>query len=238
MTVTIGLAFLAGLASFLSPCVFALIPAYIGYLSGRSAAALQETKSVHRFLTFTHGLAFVIGFSLVFVLLGAAVSTLGGLLSSFQFLLARIGGILIIVFGLHLAEVIHVPFLDMDLRPRTSSQLKHGYLSSLMMGVFFSTGWTPCIGPVLGSIMTLVINQGSIGFGIKMLTAYSAGLAIPFLLSAFGVGWVTVWLKKYGKVLHITQIVMGWILVILGFMLFVGVLQNLARFGLFVDFKL
>lgn len=238
MTVTIGLAFLAGLASFLSPCVFTLIPAYIGYLSGRSAATYQEAKPVNRFFTFTHGLAFVIGFSLVFVLLGVAVSTIGGLLSSLQFFLARIGGILIIIFGLHLAEVIHVPFLDMDLRPRTGAQIKQGYFASLMMGVFFSAGWTPCIGPVLGSIMTLVINQGSIGFGIKMLTAYSAGLAIPFLLSAFGVGWVTLWLKKYGKVLHIIQIVMGWILVVLGFMLFIGVLQNLAQFGLFVDFKL
>ena len=110
--------------------------------------------------------------------------------------------------------------------------------SSAMMGVFFSAGWSPCVGPVLGAILTLALNGGSISEGVKLLSAYSAGLAIPFLLAALGIGWVTAVLKKYKKVMHYVEIVMGIILVIVGVMLLLGTFEQLARFGLWVDFGL
>ena len=180
--VTVGLAFLAGLASFLSPCVFALVPAYVGYLSGRSLAmAGGGTQQSNRWVTFSHGLAFVLGFSVVFVLLGVAASSLGGILFSMREWLTKIGGVIVVVFGLHMLGIIHIPFLEYDLRPQNAPDRGRGYLSSALMGVFFSAGWSPCVGPVLGAILTLALNGGSVSQGTTLLSAYSAGLAIPFL---------------------------------------------------------
>jgi cytochrome c-type biogenesis protein len=239
MDLTLGLAFLAGLASFLSPCVFSLVPAYISYLSGRSLAVLKSSESQQfRWETFTHGIAFVLGFSLVFISLGATASALGGLLYNLRWLLAKIGGLIVIVFGLHMTGIIRIPFLEYDLRIQNKAQQNRSYLSSGLMGIFFSAGWSPCVGPVLGAILTLAVGGGSILEGIKLLTAYSAGLAIPFLLAALGIGWVVKVIQKYGKTMHYVEIIMGIILIIIGAMLFFGTLETLNRFGFFVDFGL
>lgn len=234
--ISIGLAFLAGLASFLSPCVFSLVPAYIGYLGGRAAGG--EISSNNRFITFTHGLAFVLGFSAVFVTLGVASSAFGRLLFDLRFILAKVGGIVVIIFGLHMIGIFRIPFLEYDTRVQQVPDRKWGYLSSALMGVFFSAGWAPCVGPVLGAILTLALNGGSISTGIRLLSAYSAGLAIPFLLAALGVGWVSNTLRKYGKVMHYIEIAMGIVLVILGVMLFAGVFERIAQAGQFfwIDF--
>lgn len=236
--VTIGLAFLAGLASFLSPCVFSLIPAYIGYLGGRAVGG--ETTERNRFITFTHGLAFVLGFSAVFITLGVASSAFGRLLFDLRFILAKVGGIVVIIFGLHMIGVFRIPFLEYDTRVQTMPDRKWGYLSSALMGVFFSAGWAPCVGPVLGAILTLALNGGSISTGVSLLSAYSAGLAIPFLLAALGVGWVSLTLRKYGKAMHYIEIGMGVVLVILGIMLFAGIFERIAQAGQFfwIDFGL
>ena len=234
--VTLGLAFLAGLASFLSPCVFSLVPAYIGYLGGRAAGG--ESNASNRWITFTHGLAFVFGFSVVFIVLGVAVSVAGGLLYDIRNWLAKIGGIVVIIFGLHMIGVFRIPFLEYDTRVNTAPDQKWGYLSSALMGVFFSAGWSPCVGPVLGTILTLAINGGSIVLGAQLLTAYSAGLAIPFLVAALGIGWVTTILRKYGKLMRYVEIAMGVILVIVGVMLFAGVFELIARYGYYVNFGL
>jgi cytochrome c-type biogenesis protein len=236
--ITIGLAFLAGLASFLSPCVFYLVPAYIGYLGGRAAGG--EAGESNRFVTFTHGLAFVLGFSLIFVTLGVASSAFGRLLFDLRFILAKVGGIVVIIFGLHMIGVFRIPLLEYDTRIQKLPDRKWGYLSSALMGVFFSAGWAPCVGPVLGAILTLALNGGSVSTGVSLLSAYSAGLAIPFLIAALGVGWVSVTLKKYGKVMHYIEIAMGVILVILGVMLFAGIFERIAQAGQFfwIDFGL
>lgn len=236
--VTIGLAFLAGLASFLSPCVFSLVPAYIGYLGGRAAGG--EVEANNRFITFTHGLAFVLGFSLVFITLGVASSAFGRLLFDLRFILAKVGGIIVIIFGLHMIGVFRIPFLEYDTRVQKLPDRKWGYLSSMLMGVFFSAGWAPCVGPVLGSILTLAMNGGSLSTGVSLLSAYSAGLAIPFLFAALGVGWVSITLRKYGKVMHYIEIGMGVVLVILGIMLFAGVFELIAQRAQFfwIDFGL
>ena len=229
--ITIGLAFLAGLASFLSPCVFSLVPAYVGYLGGRAAGG--EATESNRFITFTHGLAFVLGFSTVFITLGVASSAIGGLLFDLRNILEKVGGVVVIVFGLHMTGIFRIPFLEYDTRVQQLPDRKWGYLSSALMGVFFSAGWAPCVGPVLGAILTLSLNGGSISQGVSLLSAYSAGLAIPFLFAALGIGWVSATLRKYGKVMHYVEIVMGVILVIIGFMLFAGIFEIIAQRGQF-----
>jgi cytochrome c-type biogenesis protein len=233
---TLGLAFLAGLASFLSPCVFALVPAYVGYLGGRAAGSADSLSS--RWTTFSHGLAFVLGFSLVFISLGAAASVIGSLLYDMRTVLAKVGGVIVIVFGLHMIGVFRLRFLEYDTRRQVAPDRRWGYLSSGLMGIFFSAGWSPCVGPVLGAILTLAINQGSISQGTSLLSAYSAGLAVPFLIAALGIGWVTTTLRRYGKLMRYVEIVMGIILVIVGLMLFAGTFELLARYGLWVDFGL
>jgi cytochrome c-type biogenesis protein len=234
--VSLGLAFLAGLASFLSPCVFSLVPAYIGYLGGRAAGGDNTTGN--RWATFSHGLAFVLGFSVVFIFLGVAASAFGGLLFDMRTWLAKIGGIIVVIFGLHMIGVFRIPFLEYDLRVHSQVDARWGYMSSALMGVFFSAGWSPCVGPVLGAILTLALNGGSVYLGVKLLSAYSAGLAIPFLIAALGIGWVSVILRKYGKVMRYVEIAMGILLVIVGAMLFLGTFELISRYGLFVDFGL
>lgn len=238
MSVSLGLAFLAGLASFLSPCVFSLVPAYIGYLSGRSLMATQSRTQAKQVETFTHGLAFVVGFSVVFILLGVTVSAVGSLLYDLRGWLSKIGGAVVVLFGLHLTGILRIPLLEYDLRPQTSMDRQRSYFSSAMMGVFFSAGWSPCVGPVLGAILTLALNGGSVSEGVQLLTAYSAGLAIPFLIAALGIGWVTQILQRYRKTMRYIEIAMGVVLVAVGVLLFMGTFEQLARFGFFVDFGL
>lgn len=234
---TVGLAVLAGFVSFLSPCVLALVPAYVGYLGGRSAAVGGEGTQT-RWLTFTHGLAFVLGFSLVFIALGAAASALGALLYDLRIWLTRIGGIVVILFGLHTMGVIRIPLLDADTRRQTQPDPRLGYLSSALMGVFFSAGWSPCVGPVLGAVLTLALDSAKLSRGVVLLSAYSVGLAIPFLLAALGIGRVTELMRRYKKAIHYLSIATGVVLVIVGVMLLTGTLSQLARLGFFVDFGL
>ncbi len=234
--VTVWLAFLAGLASFLSPCVFSLVPAYIGYLGGRAAGG--ESSGSNRFVTFTHGLAFVLGFSIVFVILGVAVSAAGGILYDLRTYLAKIGGIVVVILGLHMIGIYRIPFLEYDARVHTAPNQGWGYASSALLGVFFSAGWSPCVGPVLGTILTVAINGGSVALGTKLLSAYSAGLAIPFLVAALGIGWVSTTLRKYNRVMRYAEIAMGVVMVIVGVLLFAGVFELMARYGFYVNFGL
>jgi len=226
--VTIGLAFLAGLASFLSPCVLSLVPAYIGYLGGRAAGG--ETSAGSRWVTFTNGLAFVLGFSIVFIIFNILASALGLLLYEVRTWLEKIGGLIIIIFGLHMIGVFRIPFLEYDLRVHARVDRRWGYLSSLLLGIFFSTGWSPCIGPVLGWIMTLSVNGGSIVKGTTLGIAYSAGMAIPFLAAALGIGWVSILLRRYNKVMRVVEIFMGVVLIVVGIMLFAGSFYSLANY--------
>jgi cytochrome c-type biogenesis protein len=234
---TIGIAALAGLASFLSPCVLALVPAYIGYLGGRSVTPSGQVVE-NRWVTFSHGVAFVVGFSLVFIILGAAASAIGSLLYDLRGWLARIGGAVVVMFGLHTMGVINIPFLDYDTRTHMMPSPSLGYLSSALMGVFFSAGWAPCVGPVLGAVLTLALNSAKLNQGVILLTAYSAGMAIPFLLAALGIGRVAELMRRHGKLVHYLSIATGALLVVIGILLFTGTLQQLARFGFFIDLGL
>jgi cytochrome c-type biogenesis protein len=214
--VTVGLAFLAGLASFLSPCVLALVPAYIGYLGGMSLTTDGHVVE-NRWATFSHGVAFVIGFSIVFVLLGAAASVIGALLYDMRIWLSRIGGVVVIIFGLHTMGVITIPFLDYDTRRYVQPNPSLGYLSSGLMGVFFSAGWAPCVGPVLGAVLTLALNSA---------------------IAALGIGRVAELMRRYSNAIRYLAIGTGIILVIIGVLLLTGTLERLAQFGFFIDFGL
>jgi cytochrome c-type biogenesis protein len=230
MTISYGLAFLAGLASFFSPCVFSLVPVYIGYLAGRSAGDGGNTIHNER-LTFLHGVAFILGFSLVFILLGLTVSALGSILYNIKDYLAKIGGVVIMLFGIHMTGIYRFSFLEYDLRPHSELDKNRGFISSFMLGILFSAGWSPCIGPVLGTILTLAMNQGNIKTGTAMLVVYSLGMAIPFLIAAVGVGWVGKVLKRYSKWMHYTEVGMGVLLIVVGILLIAGVFSQLARLG-------
>ncbi|MGD8633755.1 MAG: cytochrome c biogenesis protein CcdA [Anaerolineales bacterium] len=233
--ITFGLAMLAGLASFLSPCVLALVPAYVGYLGGRSVTPAGEVVEDRR-QTFAHGLAFVIGFSAVFIILGVAASALGGLLFSLREWIARIGGAIVILFGLHTLGLLNIRFLDYDTRRQYTPRPGAGLASSALMGVFFSAGWAPCVGPVLGAVLTLAVNGGSVATGATLLSAYSLGLATPFLLAALGVGSVTNLMRRQSGLIRVISTATGILLVIIGVMLLTGTLESLARLGFFVDF--
>jgi cytochrome c-type biogenesis protein len=191
----------------------------------------------NRRVTFTHGVAFVLGFSIVFVILGAAASAIGVLLFDVRDWISRIGGVVVIIFGLHTLGVINLSFLDYDTRRQTQPQ-KSSYLSSGLMGVFFSAGWAPCVGPVLGAVLTLALNGAQVGQGVILLSAYSAGLAIPFLLAALGIGRVTELLRRHTKAIRYMSVATGAVLVVVGIMLLTGTLERLAQFGFFVNFGL
>jgi cytochrome c-type biogenesis protein len=232
------LAFAAGLASFLTPCVFSLMPAYIGYLGGRSFSTVPATGDQKKLSTFFHGLAFVIGFSLVFIGLGLTASVIGNLLFGIRIWLARLGGIVVILFGLHMSGLFRIPWLDYDLRPDNKLDENRSYLSSLFMGICFSAGWSPCVGPVLGSILTLAVNGGSLLEGFNLLSAYSAGLAIPFLVTALGIGWISTRMKSLAIINRIVEKIMGVVLIIVGFLLLFGLYEQFARYGFFFNFGL
>lgn len=234
-SVGVGIAFLAGLASFLSPCVFSLVPAYVGYLGGRSVASSSGGKQ-SRWLTLSHGLAFVLGFSVIFISLGLATSALGGLLYNLRNWLATIGGIVVIIFGIHMTGLIRIPFLEYDLRPQSTPDRQRGYLASFLMGIFFSAGWSPCVGPILGSILTLSISGGSVSQGLLLLSAYCAGLAIPFLIASTQISLVATVIRRYGKVMRYVEIAMGILLMVVGALLLSGRFTQLASLGSFFGF--
>lgn len=233
--VTVGLSFLAGLASFLSPCVLSLVPAYVGYLGGQSIGQKEQSQKLR---TFLHGVVFAAGFSLVFIILGISFAALGNILQDVREILSKIGGTVVILLGLHMTGLLRIGFLEFGARVQTAQSNRMGFLSSFLMGVSFSAGWSPCIGPVLGAILTLVLNEGNISSGAVFLSAYSLGMAIPFLIAAAATGWVTNLLVKQGKVTHMIEVVMGILMIILGLLLFMGLFERLATMGTFVDFGL
>jgi cytochrome c-type biogenesis protein len=237
LDVSLGLAALAGVASFLSPCVLALVPAYVSYLSGCSVGPRGEAVE-NRWVTFSHGMAFVLGFSSVFIALGAAASTIGALMYDIRIWLARIGGVAVIIFGLHTLGVINIPFLDYDLRKHSRPDPSLGYFSSFLMGIFFSAGWSPCVGPVLGAVLTVAMNSAMLGKGISLLGAYSFGMAIPFLLAALGIGRMAELLRRHSRVIHAISLGAGVVLIVIGVMLLTGTLGRLSQFGFFVDLGL
>lgn len=228
-----AVAFLAGVLSFLSPCVLPLVPSYLGFVTGFTL----EEMSGRRRLAMLHSLLFVVGFSLVFILLGASATALGRVLNYYQEWVTRIGGVIIIFFGLYLVGVIKLRFLEQEQRVHLDRK-PLGYLGSVLVGMAFGAGWTPCIGPMLGAILGLAASQADVQRGILLLAFYSAGLAVPFLLTAWAVESFLDWFKGFRRHLALVQKVSGALLLLVGILLVSGQFTRMAGWlqGLTPDF--
>jgi len=221
MIISYTLSFLAGLISFISPCVLPLIPAYISYIVGTT---FNEIKTKSKLLVLKNSLLFVFGFSLVFIILGAGATTLGTALINNLNIFTKVMGTFIIIFGFVMAEIIRIPFLERNIN-FLNSNIKGGFLSPLLLGLAFGFGWTPCIGPILGSILAFAALEDSVEKGILLLTTYSLGLSIPFIVSALMVNKflkISKILQKY--ILRIKKI-SGYVLMFTGVLIITGKLQ-------------
>ncbi len=227
-------AFVAGLLSFLSPCVLPLVPAYLSFISGVSVDALRGYESLDankvRKTAMIQSLWFVLGFSLVFIALGASATWLGQWLLTNMAILAKFAGLIIIVFGLHYTGVIRIPFLLMEARLNTTNVKGTSGLGALMLGSAFAFGWTPCIGPILGTILAMAGMQGQVGQGMLLLVMYSIGLGIPFLLAAFATNAFLNWSQRFKQYLHVVEIVSGILLIAVGSMIFLGSFSSVSAF--------
>ena len=212
-------AFTAGLLSFLSPCVLPLIPAYFTFITGFSLEELTENRHIDiRKKVFFSTLSFVSGFSLVFTLMGASASYLGSLMFSYRELIRIIGGILIILMGVHLTGIIRIPGLDIEKRIHMEKKPYH-FLGTLIVGMAFGAGWSPCIGPLLGSILIIAGSQETVWQGIVLLAIYSAGLALPFIIISVFIHFLLIFIKKASRVLRYVNMAAGVLLIIVGLIL-------------------
>jgi cytochrome c-type biogenesis protein len=225
---TIIAAFLAGLASFLSPCVLPLIPSYITYITGLSFADLNAEHPSHkvREQTIVHSLLFIAGFTCVFVLLGASATFLGDFLHEHKTAIRRIGGILIVVFGIHVSGLFDIGVL-LGEKKVTLHRKPAGYLGSFVVGIVFAAGWTPCIGPILATILAVAATEGR---GVWLLLSYSMGLAIPFFLSSLALHQFLVFFRRFKRHIRIFEVVTGVVMIVVGILIFTNSLVIISRY--------
>lgn len=221
-------ALIAGLLSFFSPCVLPLVPSYFSFISGVSLDELTQTaSSLVRRKIIIATLAFVLGFSVIFVVLGASASLLGSTLMTHKGLIRVLGGSLIILLGLYLIGVIRIPLLEFDKRIHLKQKPLH-FLGAFFIGMAFGAGWSPCIGPILGSILILASNQDTVMQGVGLLICYSAGLALPFLILSMAIHLMLAFIRRTTKILRYINLVAGILLVITGLMLVTDTLRLLS----------
>jgi cytochrome c-type biogenesis protein len=228
--ISIFAAFFAGLLSFLSPCVLPLVPAYISFMSGVSIDDLRqaERREVLQKTVIT-SLAFILGFSVIFVLLGATATAFGKFLLSKFYLISKISGIIVIILGLHFLGLFekYLQFLNYEKRFHVR-KIQVGILGSFVVGLAFAFGWTPCVGPILGPILFLAGGQDSVGQGILLLSVYSLGLGVPFLLTAIATHTFLNMFNKLKRHFQVLQVISGVFLIIIGIMIFTGKFSVLA----------
>lgn len=224
--ISLLVAFMAGLLSFLSPCVLPLIPAYISFITGVSIKDLTDTgsKNVQLNKVLLETALFCLGFSVIFILLGATITFLGGFLSAHQDKIRVAGGILIILFGVHITGLLKIKALEKEKKIHLKGK-PTSLLGSFVVGIVFAVGWTPCIGPILGSILALAATKESVNQGIMLLCTYSLGLAIPFFITSIAINSFLRLSKKINKYLNVISIVSGVILIIVGILLVINRLQ-------------
>ncbi|MBC8267214.1 MAG: sulfite exporter TauE/SafE family protein [Rhodospirillaceae bacterium] len=226
--VSIATAFLAGMVSFLSPCVLPLVPGYISYIAGRSASDLSDDRRFRtRIATLALSGNFVLGFSAVFIALGASATALGQLFQSYRGEADIVAGAIIMIFGLHLTGILKLSFLNRDIRP-LNPQMGGSVFGPFLLGAAFAFGWTPCIGPILGAVLTMSALSASVSGGIALLSIYSLGLAIPFLLVALFTGEFTRWIRKFGRASRVLQVGSGVLLAVAGIGMMTGYLTSLG----------
>lgn len=222
------LAFGAGIATFFTPCFLPLLPAYLSFISGVSFSELAGSGKPKRAVVIS-SLFFVLGFSIVFILLGASITYVGQRLRDYQTWVRAGGGMIVIAFGLYMIFGIKLGFLERERRVHLRSR-PAGYLGSMLVGVAFAAGWTPCVGPILGSILVYASASETIGEGIRLLTAYSLGLGVPFLLSAVLADAVLKRMTRLTKYIRPISVACGIILVAMGFLLITDPLHLIREF--------
>ena len=226
-------AFVAGLVSFLSPCVLPIIPGFLSYLAGTS---VSESESRRKDI-FLNSVFFVLGFSIVFAALGVLLNTiLNNIGYSVQAWLSRLGGLIIIFFGFYLTGLIKVPFLEREYKIGVKTKFKSKYLTSVLFGAAFAVGWTPCVGAALGAILALAATQPGLAF--NLLFSYSLGLGIPFLIVGLFTAQVANVMNKYAGLLKYLSVIFGIILIILGIMVFTQTLSAVANLNILNKFLL
>jgi len=228
------IAFTTGSLSFLSPCVLPLFPSYLSFITGMSLDRLRSAPQPReRRIIVVHSLLFICGFSVVFVGMGASFSALGQLLVDHRGTIRIGGGALIIFFGLYIAGLFKLPWLNRTFQlPMRDRQA--GFLGSVLVGMTFAVGWTPCVGPILGSILSLAGTAETIGRGVAMLVAYSLGLGLPFFLSSLAVGTFLTLFQRYRRIVPVFEVVAGGLLVVVGFLVMTNyfVLLNIYAISL------
>ncbi len=225
---TLIIAFIAGLASFLSPCILPLIPAFLSYLTGISAEEIKTNPTGARFSIIINTMFFILGFSLIFSLLGVLINSLfSNIAYDLRVWTSRVGGVIIILFGLYLIGLLKIPFLEREYKFKVK-KFRYSYLTSFVFGVSFAVGWTPCISAVLGSVFTLAATLPAKSF--SLLLAYSLGLAIPFLVTGLFVSRISNFIQKYSNTLIYITKIMGVILIILGILVFTNKLELVANY--------
>lgn len=213
MTISLWLAFLAGIVSFVSPCTLPLFPSYLGYISGVSFSGLQPGSGRARARAFLHAVCFCIGLSVLFVLLGFGASALGVWLKAYESAIRIFGGIFIVVMGLFMAGIWNSGWLSRERRFRLPTRRPLGYIGSFVVGVIFAAGWTPCIGPILGAVLALVVAQP--GIGTWYMVTYAIGFAVPFLVFALTLTSLRPLYRYTTTISHIG----GWLMVVMGLLL-------------------
>lgn len=228
--ITIMGAFVGGLFSFLSPCVLPLFPSFITYITGLSFSDLKAEHPTHqvRKQTITHSLLFIAGFTVIFVLLGASATLLGEVLREHTTAIRRVGGVLIIIFGLHVSGLVPVSLLLGEKRI-TIHRKPAGYLGSFLVGLVFAAGWTPCIGPILSAILMVAATAEAVYQGVILLFVYSMGLAVPFFLSALALHRFLVFFNRFKRYIRIFEILTGAFLVMVGLLIFTNKLTLLQK---------
>ena len=228
MQVTIAAAFAAGMLSFLSPCVLPLVPPYLVYMTGTSLERLVDAEPEPRVCreAVVMALLFVLGFSTVFVALGASASAVGALLHAYSYVLGKIAGVVIIIMGLHFLGLTPIAWLMREKRVQVAKPV--GIWGAYLMGLAFAFGWTPCIGPVLGTILAIAGSEGSVGEGAGLLAVYSLGLGIPFIAAALAVEPFAAFLARFRAHLGTVEKVMGGLLVVAGVAFFSGWITDLG----------
>jgi len=228
--VSLLIAFMAGVFSFISPCVLPLIPSYLTYITGISFDELVDNRSQSvRRRTLFHSLFFILGFTLVFVALGASATYVGAFFQENQVIIRRVGGVIVILLGIHITGVIKLKLLEREKRFEFTDK-PIGYLGSVLVGIAFAAGWTPCIGPILASILLYASTSDNVGGGIILLVAYSLGLGVPFLVSALAFNSFLTYFSKFNRYLRIVSIISGIFLIIIGFLLVFDYLSVLSQY--------
>ena len=219
----IGISFTAGVLSFLSPCVLPLIPSYVSFITGLSLDDVQRSRRI----TLIHSLLFIAGFTIVFLLLGATATVLGQVLLRQRDWVGRIGGVLVIVLGLYLLGVFNIGALAMERRVHIANK-PLGYLGTLLVGMAFAAGWTPCIGPILGGVLTYTASSADLNRGLVLLFAYSLGLAVPFLLAALMIDRFMELFQRYRGALVWMSRISGVLLIAVGILMITGSMTVLS----------